>query len=470
MITRMSPVARQMLIVALLLATVIGLFVAAQVGQLRLEQARARIDLGTERHQAISAVRRQVRQAESSQRGYILLANPDYLVPFRQAINDIAPALLRLDAAFAAASAPTRADILQLQRLCDEKFGEMQASIELFATQGRATAMQMIRTNEGAQKMSEIDELTDKIEALETGEALEASRRWQTARWVNFTTTSSALVASASLLLLLSRLTLRQLRYKERETEQLTMRQGELEQLVEQRTAELSELSTDLQTVAEQEKAKLARELHDELGGLLVAARMDMSWLQERIPSDDPDVGVYFRRVQDALQAGVDIKRRVIENLRPTLLDNLGLVPALSWQVSESCERAGLKHVERYPQQELELNSDASIAVFRIVQEALTNVIKHARATMVEISVEIAPPWLLVRVQDDGVGVPLDRVRALRTHGLAAMRHRARSLGGQWEMQRLPNGGTRIEVHLPLQRVQPERREAPLLSAGTRGA
>src|SRR5271170_287626 len=109
MIARMSPVARQMLVVALLLATVIGLFVAAQVGQLRLEDARARIDLGTQRHQAISGVRRQVRQAESSQRGYILLGNPEYLAPFQQAIADVTPALQRLDAAFAAASPATQA-------------------------------------------------------------------------------------------------------------------------------------------------------------------------------------------------------------------------------------------------------------------------------------------------------------------------------------------------------------------------
>ncbi|MGP8033231.1 MAG: sensor histidine kinase [Steroidobacteraceae bacterium] len=94
--------------------------------------------------------------------------------------------------------------------------------------------------------------------------------------------------------------------------------------------------------------------------------------------------------------------------------------------------------------------------------------LKHARATTVEISIEIAPPWLLVRVQDDGVGVPVERLRALRAHGLAAMRHRARGLGGQWEVQRPPAGGTRVEVRLPLERVLAEGGAAHLEFVGRR--
>jgi len=470
MIRTMTSVARQMVVVALLLATVVSLFVAAQVGQRRLENASARIELGAERQAALAAVTQLVRRAESSQRGYILLGNPDYLTPFQEASAGLARALQRLDSAFAAAANPTRGDVQELERLSDTKFAEMRQTIELFGTRGRAAAVQVIRTDEGASTMAEIDDLAARIEQLESGEALEVSRSWQVNRWVSVAITSCALFASAGLLLLLSRLTLRQLRSKERETEQLTMRQGELERLVEQRTEELSELSTHLQTVAEQEKTALSRELHDELGGLLVAARMDLSWLEERLGSGDPEVGAYFRRVQEALQSGVDIKRRVIESLRPTLLDNLGLVPALSWQIAESCARAGLAHVERYPQQELTLTSQASIAVFRIVQEALANVLKHARASMVEVAIEIAPPSLLIRVQDDGVGIPLERLRPLQAHGLAAMRHRARGLGGQCQVQRPPGGGTRIEVRLPLERVLPEGSAAGRRFAGQSGA
>src|SRR5882762_6168856 len=115
---------------------------------------------------------------------------------------------------------------------------------------------------------------------------------------------------------------------------------------------------------------------------------MDFTWLEDRVATSDAEVQAHFKRVHDALQAGVDVKRRVVENLRPTLLDNLGLFPALRWQVADTCGRAGLKCTERYPPEELSLTPEASIAIFRIVQEALTNILKHAQARNVEISIE----------------------------------------------------------------------------------
>jgi len=253
---------------------------------------------------------------------------------------------------------------------------------------------------------------------------------------------------------LLGRLAVRQVRSREREAAELAQRHAELEQLVEQRTAELSELSTHLQSLAEQEKSALSRELHDELGGLLVAARMDVSWIEDRLHAQDAEVRAHFRRVHEALQAGVDLKRRVVENLRPSLLDNLGLFPALRSQVADACSRAGLRCTERYPDEEdVRLTPEASIIVFRIVQEALTNIVKHAGARTLEVSIELRAPWLVLRVRDDGVGLPLERLRALRAHGLAAMRQRATGLGGQWQVHRPEAGGTEIEVRLPLERV-----------------
>jgi signal transduction histidine kinase len=277
---------------------------------------------------------------------------------------------------------------------------------------------------------------------------------------MSLATTSTALAASLGLVLVLSRLGLRQMRSKEREAAELAERQAELERLVERRTEELSELSTHLQSLAEKEKSALSRELHDELGGLLVAARMDVSWLEERLAKGDAEARSYFRRVHEALQTGVEVKRRVVESLRPTLLDNLGLFPALRWQVADICGRAGLRAVEHYPAEELPLTADASIAVFRIVQEALTNVLKHAKARRVEVWIETRAPWLIVRVRDDGIGLPLERLQTLRSHGLASMRHRAAGLGGQLQAHRPAGGGTEIEVRLPLERVQAAAEDA----------
>jgi signal transduction histidine kinase len=449
----MSSVARQMVVVALLLAAVVGLFVAAQSGQRRLEAAGRHVEVGAARQGALADFWQLVRQAESSQRGYILLDNANYLGPFHEAAGNLPQAEAHLDTAFARASAPVRADVSEIKQLGEDKFAEMRASIELYRTRGKAAAIDLIRSNAGDKLMSQLDDRVRRVETAETDDILQSSRSWQTKRWVSLATTSAALLASVGLTLLLSRLALRQLRSKDREAAELAERRAELERLVEQRTEELSELSTHLQSLAEQEKAALSRELHDEMGGLLVAARMDVSWIEERVRSEDPEVRAHFGRVHEALQAGVDVKRRVVENLRPSLLDNLGLFPALRWQVADTCGRAGMKCIEHYPPEEMQLTPDASITVFRIVQEALTNILKHASATTVEIVIETTPRWLVVRVRDDGVGLPAQRLQALRSHGLAAMRHRASGLGGQWQVHRPTSGGTEIEVRLPLERV-----------------
>lgn len=225
-----------------------------------------------------------------------------------------------------------------------------------------------------------------------------------------------------------------------------------------QRAAELVELCGHLQTMIEQERAGLSRALHDDMGGLLFAARMGVSWLEQRVGDADPLVQAEFKRVLEALQAAVDTKRRLEEGLRPTLLDNLGLEAALRWQVAQACTRAGLQFVERYPAPPLSVTSDAAIAVFRVVQEALTNVIRHAHAHKVAVTLETEGDRLVVRVRDDGVGLAADGAReggarAPGSHGLAAMRERAAAFGGEWRAVRPPGGGTQIEVRLPLARV-----------------
>jgi len=457
----MSSLARQMGVAALLLAAVLALFVAAQTGERRLAAASGQVELAAQRQSALGELWQLARQAESSQRGYILLDDPEYLVPYQQATGGMPQALRRLDLAFASAPPATRADIDEVKRLIDAKFAEMHSALELFRTQGRSAAIELIRTDVGAQQMTQIDDRVRRVQTHETRTMIEASRAWRVGRWVSLATTGTALAASVALLLLLIRLARRHMRSKEIEAAELAERQGELERLVTRRTEELSELSTHLQTVAEQEKSALSRELHDELGGLLVAARMDVSWLEDRLPSEDDEVRAHFRRVHETLQAGVDVKRRVVENLRPSLLDNLGVFPALRWQVADTCGRAGLQCIERYPEDEPALTPEASITVFRIVQEALTNIVRHARARCVRIAIELQRDTLLVRIRDDGIGLSPERLRAPRSHGLAAMRHRAIGLGGQWRVRAAEGGGTEIEVRLPGARVLAPAEPAP---------
>jgi signal transduction histidine kinase len=219
---------------------------------------------------------------------------------------------------------------------------------------------------------------------------------------------------------------------------------------VADRTRELVELSTHLQSVSEREKASLARELHDELGGLLVGARMDISWVEQHLAKNDPDMKQRLNRVQQNLSSGVDLKRRIIEELRPTLLDNVGLSAALRWQLKETCRNAGLKCIESYPEEELKFNAEASIALFRIAQEAFTNILKHSEATTVDVSLDLDDETLMMRIADNGKGIPAGRFTAIASHGLASMRHRVRALGGRLDVRSPSSGGTTLLVQVPV--------------------
>lgn len=214
---------------------------------------------------------------------------------------------------------------------------------------------------------------------------------------------------------------------------------------------ELSALAANLQRYAESEKVLLARQLHDELGGALVGAKMDLAWLRRRIGSTDPEVIARWERLERALETGIAFKRRVVEQLRPTLLDNLGFYAAARWLVEETCAEAGLKAELELPLPEPQLTQEVGIALFRILQESLHNVTRHARATRVKISVIMDPNNILrMVVTDDGVGLVADQLRTLGSRGLGSMRHRMRAIGGQFQVQSAAGKGTEIIVLAPL--------------------
>jgi signal transduction histidine kinase len=147
------------------------------------------------------------------------------------------------------------------------------------------------------------------------------------------------------------------------------------------------------------------------------------------------------------------LKRRVVEELRPTLLDNMGLFAALRWQFKETCRRAGLECTESIPEIEPKFNPDAAIGVFRIAQEALTNILKHAEAKSADLAIVIDGNTFVLRVTDDGKGIPPHRVQNVTSHGLASMRHRIAALGGSWDVRSPGGRGTMVTALIPLPRM-----------------
>jgi signal transduction histidine kinase len=221
---------------------------------------------------------------------------------------------------------------------------------------------------------------------------------------------------------------------------------ADVEREIAERTAELSELATHLQTSSEDERSALAKELHDELGGLITAAKMDMAWLSSHIGSSlDPAADEKFRSVVQMLNQAMTLKRRVVESLRPSLLDHFGLTVALRSHLDENCSRAGLEYVATLPEESMNLAPASQLALFRVAQEALAGVLARGTAKHIELVIEEEGEGYSMLVGDDGA--PFDKAME-RT--LVGMRHRIRSAGGTLDAETLPVGqGNRIRVYVP---------------------
>jgi signal transduction histidine kinase len=222
----------------------------------------------------------------------------------------------------------------------------------------------------------------------------------------------------------------------------------DLESLVEARTRELSALSTHLQEIAEEEKSQLARNLHDELGGLLTAAKMDLSWVQSRVT--DPALQERLAQLGAVLDEAMDLKRRVVEDLRPSLLDHFGLPTALRAYVDSACAKAGLRAQLALPEDIAPLPRDTAIALFRIVQEGVTNTIRHAGARSVALRFAVESGACRITLSDDGSGFDAADPEFSSSHGITGMRQRVRALGGQFDIESTPGSGTTLRVSIPL--------------------
>ena len=227
----------------------------------------------------------------------------------------------------------------------------------------------------------------------------------------------------------------------------VTLRKAERQQL-EQSRHELRRLSASVVEAREEERRRIARELHDELGQRLSAMKMELSTLAHDIHNR-----TYDRRVSamiDMLNETVASVRRIASDLRPMMLDDLGLNAAIEWLVRESAQRMGIEITVRLGEVDPALDGPASTAVYRMVQEALTNVARHARATDVSIDMRQIGNELVLTVHDNGIGFPSTR-RKEGSFGLIGIRERAYMLGGTLDIENPPGGGGRLTVRLPLQ-------------------
>lgn len=210
-------------------------------------------------------------------------------------------------------------------------------------------------------------------------------------------------------------------------------------------------LASNLQNIREEERANIAREIHDELGQQLTGLKMDIYWLSRKITNPDKDIANKIKESIELINATVSTVRKIATDLRPSILDDLGLIAALEWQGEEFEKRSGT-HVEFSNEAgEFELNPDSVTAIFRIYQELLTNVARHANATLVKVMIKKENNRLFFSLSDNGIGFNPDLISKKKTLGLLGIKERTLLLGGTYEFKSRPGEGSETFISIPLE-------------------
>lgn len=261
----------------------------------------------------------------------------------------------------------------------------------------------------------------------------------------------SAMAALSLLALLLSlRHTLKVDRLQREHAQAMLAERDRLALEATRSTADLVDLARHLQTAGEDERSRLARELHDELGALLTAAKLDAARLERAIGVMSPEVQHRLQHLNASINRGIELKRRIIEDLHPSALGNLGLQAALQNLAQDHAGRSGVRLTTAL--QPVQLTGSAQITVYRLVQEALANSARHARASAITMALHDDDDGprrgARIVVSDNGIGFDTSRQRGT-LHGLLGLRYRVEAEGGVMRVQAAPGSGTRIEAWLP---------------------
>lgn len=411
------------------------------------QSTRALADIGEAQkvRGTLNQILQNMLDAETGQRGYLLTGEASYRKPYDTAVRQVDGHLAALRQLYAERPAE-RTQLAELSKHVLRKVAEMDMSVRL-RQDGKEDAWKfVITTDVGREEMDAIRKTAGELVSISERTLHES--QVQVMRSLQLARIGTAIVALAALFAFF--LYLRQTHalrsIGERQQETLQRERNALEDEVRERTASLAELATHLQDVRETERGYLARELHDELGSLLTAAKLDVARLKSRL-LEAPDATQRLQHLTELLNSGIALKRRIIEDLRPSSLSNLGLVASLEILGREFAERSGIQ--VQMALESVTMDESRQLTIYRMVQESLTNIGKYAEASEATIILKNYENHVVVEVADNGKGFdPLCILSS--THGLAGMRHRVEAARGKLTISSTPGRGTRLSAMLPV--------------------
>lgn len=440
-----SDIRRMAISLPLALMAAIAMLAINEVGYQRSNNALEAMTQTQQSRNAINQLMQNMLDAETGLRGYLLTSDERYLEPYNKSINSINGDMDKLREIFII-NTDDLGTFAALTTQVSRKTAEMELSLRLFR-EGNEEAWRFVMfTDMGKQNMDAIRSHTQQL--MERSDESASIKRTdvEKALWLSRLgiATATAIGLLAFYMYLRQTHTLEDVHKREQKIQK--DERSRLEDLVRERTATLTELANHLQQVREDERGHLARELHDELGSLLTAAKLDVARLKSRIDMSVPEVADRIMHMTETLNSGIALKRRIIEDLRPSSLSNLGLTTSLEILTREFAQRSNIE-VESSLEQ-VDLPDATQLTVYRIVQESLTNIGKYAGASRVVVSVHNYPTYVAVQIQDNGSGFDMQSVRP-NSHGLAGMRHRVEAAGGRLTVTSSPGEGTTISAVIP---------------------
>ena len=386
----------------------------------------------------------ELQNAQAIIRAYAITRDMGYLQTLGEALDTVAGLRQKLTAPQSNSTAMPRSDFLSR---ADTTLADLKAIVER-VNAGETVTRERLEDNAGLMRAYRLESNRVQSVLLE----LNINRVRQSIRQFELARVTTVFLAVAALLLLVIAIAQKHKRQLllEQLDEMLRSENQKLENQVQTRTQELTNLATYLTTLQERERHKLARELHDELGALLTAAKLDADWIERKLPPESRDaLADRLGRLRQNLVSGITLKRRITNNLRPALLHELGLIQALNALVEEYRQDGDAHVLLDLPEALPELDEALGLSLYRIVQEALTNIRKYAQAREVRISLLREDACLRLCIEDDGVGFDPDSPKLAR-HGLAGIKHRVYTHGGTLDIRTAPGEGVRLLASLPV--------------------
>ena len=396
--------------------------------------------------------RARLNMAESAQRNYLITHSDAYFGPYDEATGLVTRHLQNIDKLL---MQPTLATHPQMQATMNElsnsiakKSAEMSVTIDLAKKDQFDKALAVVKLDSALIQSRNIEVLSshfeDQVQAYraELANTLNQSRRLM--RWFVM---ACPLIFVSLVILVIKRL-LRELAEKEKLYARLSDENTEYERNIDNLTRKLQRQALQAQTNIERERYKLSRELHDELGSLLTAIKMDISWAIKHLKDQLPQVTDKLKKTNQYVDRSINFKREIVQNLHPAMIKSFGLIASLQNLIEEARSRSQWHMDIILPEQEMRINETVSLIIYRVVQESLNNCSKYAKATRVSVHLIHDEQTIKLEVVDNGIGFDPESL-SNSTNGISGMRNRVESIGGRYEIFSALHQGASTRVMLP---------------------